>query len=323
MLVILSLIEARREKADKGKMFALALFSTALLGFISSTNPIQLFFFLELMLLPSFYLIFREDRDAAFKYFAYMQVSSVLVLAGLVSAGKAGILLLNLGFAIKMGLFPFHSWLPDAHSQAPHYFSPLLSGAVVACGAFGIYRFSQPHPFLPLLGFVSACYGALIAREERDIKRILAYSTISQMGYAAIALYFAPDALILFLVAHALAKASLFYAAGRIIEETGMRVMQTIRISSLTLLSAIMLSSLGLSGFPPLLNFFAELSIVSSLPFYFVPLFLLPLFLTILYTERFLKFGLYRGGRKVEDPVPLLPALLLLSGVLMWTRYLP
>jgi len=322
LLLILAFISAKLQKASNEEIFALVLFSSGLMGFISALNPFQLFFFLELMLLPAFYLIYREDRDAAFKYFAYMQLSSILVLAGLTSPGKIGALLLNLGFAIKMGLFPFHSWLPDAHSQAPHYFSALLSGAVVACGAFGILRFSHALPFLPYLGLLSTLYGAMLAREEKDVKRVLACSTISQMGYAAIALYFAPSFTVLFLVAHGLAKASLFFAFGRVIESTGLRVLKAIRVNSKSLFISISLSSLGLAGFPPLLNFFAELGIASSLPTHFLFLFLLSLVFTILYVERFLALFLHRGGRKVEDLVSLLPALLLLSGVLIWTHYL-
>jgi len=320
LLVMTSLVYARDLK--KSVIAMLILFSAGLVGFLGATNPFELFFFLELMLFPAFYIILQEDPSAAFKYFGFMQVSSVLVLAGLLGEGKVASILLTLGFAIKMGLFPFHSWLPDAHSQAPFQLSALLSGAVVACGAYGVFRYSSTPELLLPLGIISAIYGAVGANAEHDIKRLLAYSTVSQMGYAAIALLTSREFLVLFLIMHALAKASLFFTAGELIRNTGMRIIRDIRVDSKTLFLTTLISSLSLAGFPPLLGFTTELGILKSTWAYSKVaglFFAFAIFPTILYCERLLSVFFKKSGRKLETALPLIIALLLLPGVIPWT----
>jgi len=321
LLSAISLIYARRMEKQQLSLFL--LFFAGLIGFFGATAPLEVFFFLELMLFPAFYIILKEDPSAAFKYFGFMQVSSVLVLAGLVGQGMLASFILTIGFSIKMGIFPFHSWLPDAHSQAPFPLSALLSGCVVACGAYGILRFSTTPLLVLPLGVISAVYGAFMAASEKDVKRLLAHSTVSQMGYAAIALAVAPEFVVLFLVAHALAKAGLFYAAGEIFSATGLRQIPDMGVASKTLFVSASLSILSMLGFPPLLGFFAEIGIItsslSSMPA-LVPFLLVAFFPTILYSERLISIFFKRSERRVEAGLPVITAVLLLLGVFMWMQ---
>ena len=306
---------------DNKRAAMLILFCAGLIGFVGATHPFELFFFLELMLFPAFYIILKEDPPAAFKYFGFMQISSVLVLAGLVGEGVISSILLTIGFAIKMGLFPFHSWMPSSHSQAPFPLSALLSGAFVACGAYGILRYSTTPLLVLPLGLISAAYGAFNASAEKDIKKLLAYSTMSQMGLAAVALSTASEVVVLFLAMHAIAKSSLFFSVGEIIKKLGIRNIHDLRVSSKTLIVAIGLSSLSLLGFPPLLGFLTEFQIFTA-ALAFSPvvgiILLFTIFPTALYVERLLSILLKEHGIKVEATLPLLLALLLIPGVIPW-----
>ena len=306
---------------EKTQLSMMLVFCAGLMGFLGSASGLQLFFFLELMLFPAFYIILQQDPAAAFKYFGFMQISSILVLAGITGTGKIASLLLTTGFAIKMGLFPFHSWLPDAHSQAPFPLSALLSGCVVACGAYGILQFSNTPGLVLPLGILSAVYGAFNANTEPDIKRLLAFSTISQMGFAAVALTTAREWVVPFLIMHAIAKASLFFSAGEIIEETGIRLIHDIGIKSITLFVSVLVSALSMLGIPPLLGFFTELEILSGTVSYSIYIGLLlafTLFPTVLYSERLLSIFFKKADRRVEALPPLVSVLLLLMGAVIW-----
>ena len=100
--------------------------------------------------------------------------------------------LLLIGFCVKMALFPVHTWLPDAHAEAPAPISAMLSGVMIKCGAYAIARILlsgfgqtvvQTSDVLTALGVITMIYGGLMALAQTDIKRLLAYSSISQMGY--------------------------------------------------------------------------------------------------------------------------------------------
>ncbi|MBR9689393.1 MAG: hypothetical protein GOV01_00650 [Candidatus Altiarchaeota archaeon] len=319
-LVIFTAISYARNM-KKSQVSMLLLFSAGLLGFIGVRTPFEVFFFLELMIFPAFYLILTKDKTSAFKYFGFMQVSSVLVLAGLIGSGTIASILLTIGFAIKMGLFPFHSWLPDAHSHAPFQLSALLSGAVVACGAYGILQFSTTRLVLLPIGIISAIYGAVSANGEPMLKRLLAYSTVSQMGYAAIALAVVPEIVPLFLIMHALAKSSLFFSSGEIIKKTGFHAIRKIGISSKTTFISMLVSSMSLAGLPPLLGFTTELTILKA-SWLYSPLagifFAFAIFPTILYSEKLLSMFFKRPHSKFESALPLILALMLISGVIPW-----
>ena len=307
---------------DKDRASMLLVFCAGLIGFLGATHAFEVFLFIELMLFPAFYIILKEDPSAAFKYFGFMQISSVLVLAGLVGEGLVSSMLLTIGFAIKMGLFPFHSWVPSAHAQSPFPLSALLSGALVACGAYGILMFSSTPLLVLPLGIISAVYGAFNAGAEEDIKRLLAFSTVSQMGYVGVALSAAPEVVVLFLIMHSIAKSTLFFSAGEIIKKLKLRNIHDIRVSSKSLALAVGISALCLVGFPPLLGFLVEFQVLFS-SFVFSPivggLLAFSLIPSVLYVEKLLSIFLKEHGISLESALPLLLALLLIPGVISWT----
>jgi len=242
----------------------LLLFAVGMAGTTLADDLFLFYTFWELMLIASCVLIAvwgeGERRGAvALKYFIFTHLGSLMVLVGLVllydiggsaslSALRAGvslptaliapvIALFLVGFAVKMAIFPVHLWLPDAHTVAPMPVTIMLAAAMLSMGAYGIVRFpmsmftlAQVSPFgLPMMiaGLVSEVYGALMALAEQDIKRIIAYSSVSQMGYVLLGLgTLTHDGIAgatLHVIFHAIVKALLFMCAGLIIRATGRR----------------------------------------------------------------------------------------------------
>jgi len=179
------------------------------------------------------------------------------------------------GFCVKMAIFPLHLWLPDAHAVAPMPVTIMLAAAMLSMGTYGILRFplsifspAQMAPFaVPMMiaGIVSEIYGALMALAERDIKRIIAYSSVSQMGYILFGLgtltYDGIAGATLHVIFHAIVKALLFMGVGLVVRATGRR-----RITELGGLGSAMplvalctgTGALAIAGMPPLCIFDSE-----------------------------------------------------------------
>lgn len=188
--------------------------------------------------------------------------------------------LLLVGFGMKAGLAPFHPWLPDAHAEAPTPVSVLLSGVMIKVALYALARTVNIFfPALPVLtvfgvalGVFTMLLGVLLALTQDDLKRLLAYSSVSQMGYvlAGIALgtYLGAFGGLFHLLNHALFKALLFMAAGAIIYATGAR-----RVSELGALSRRMpitavcffVGALSIAGFPPFNGFWSKLTVYLAL----------------------------------------------------------
>ena len=185
------------------------------------------------------------------------------------------------GFGTKVGLFPVHTWLPDAHAEAPTPVSALLSGSLLAVSFYAILRYYQiavaavgprfPQTVLLVFGVLSLLLAAMYLLEQRDIKRLLAYSSVEHMGIIAIGVSFgAPIALsgvLLHVLAHAAAKANAFMGAGVLVRKFGTkelaRMAQGIRLlpwSGPLFLAAV----LALSAMPPFGLFRSEFQIVSG-----------------------------------------------------------
>jgi hydrogenase-4 component F len=186
-----------------------------------------------------------------------------------------------LGFGTKMGLVPVHTWLPDAHSEAPTPISALLSGSLLAVSFYAILRFYQvtaraigpafPRGVLLAFGVASLALAALYLASQRDLKRLLAYSSVEHMGVLAIGMSFsAPIAIVgvlLHVLAHAAAKSSAFFGAGSITRKFGTKDMSRIRggIGALPWSGPMLvLAVLGLSAMPPFGIFRSEFLIVSG-----------------------------------------------------------
>jgi hydrogenase-4 component F len=184
-----------------------------------------------------------------------------------------------LGYGTKMGLFPVHTWLPDAHSEAPTPVSALLSGALLAVSFYAILRFFQiaartlgpnfPRDVLLIFGVATLLLAALYLLSQRDMKRMLAYSSVEHMGILAIGMSFgAPIAVVgvlLQVLAHAAAKGTAFFGVGSVVRKFGTKDMSKIR-GGVGLLPwsgpMLILAVLALSALPPFGIFRSEFLIV-------------------------------------------------------------
>ena len=280
----------------------LLLFMTGMIGVVFSINLIEFYLFWELMLIPSYLLIAqwgtsRRRLSIGFKYFIFTHAGALLMLLGILSIfsytmtfnlvelpSKSDMIppnvapiiftLLLLGFFVKMAVFPLHTWLPDAHSEAPAPISAMLSGLMIKSGAYGIGRilltvFSsrmiQASDYLLTLAIITIIYGGLMALAQTDIKRLFAYSSISQVGYIVFGFASVSElgvmGSLLHIVNHAICKALLFMCAGSIIHQTGTRSIERISglITQMPITSlAALIGIFSLSGAPPLNSFWSE-----------------------------------------------------------------
>jgi NADH-quinone oxidoreductase subunit M len=287
----------------------LLLFGVGMSGTTLADDLFLFYVFWELMLIASCLLILAWGdggrRGAiALKYFIFTHLGSLMVLMGLLvlydATGSGGLAALRLaqwslpagqvrvvlalffvGFSVKMAIFPLHLWLPDAHTVAPMPVTIMLAAAMLSMGTYGILRFpfsffsrAQILPFaVPLMvaGILSEIYGALMALAEKDIKRIIAYSSVSQMGYILFGLGTLTRAGIegaaLHVIYHAIVKALLFMVAGLVIRATERRNLEMLgglgnAMPTVTACAAI--GALAIAGMPPLGIFNSEWMIFSG-----------------------------------------------------------
>ena len=196
-------------------------------------------------------------------------------------AVRVAFVLSVLGFGTKMGLVPVHTWLPDAHSEAPTPVSALLSGALLAICFYAILRFFQitvraigptfPRTVLLIFGLASLLLAALYLLSQRDMKRLLAYSSVEHMGILAIGMSFGvPIAIfgvLLHVLCHAAAKGTAFFGAGSVLRKFGLKDMAKIRggIGALPWSGPMLVAAvLALSALPPFGIFRSEFLIVSG-----------------------------------------------------------
>jgi len=278
----------------------LMLFVSGMIGVVLSTNLFLFYIFWELMLIPSYFLIAYwgtgNARIIGFKYFAMTHVGAVSLLAGIawLNAIYGSVeydvlsvavktyrpeltyiaILIFIGAAVKMALFPLHTWLPDAHAEAPTPISVLLSGVMIKTGVYALARllisfmpsvFSIIAPGVLLISIVTMFWGGLMALVQTDIKRVLAYSSVSQVGYIVFGLSsimpIGYSGALLHVFTHGLAKSLLFMTAGSIMHVTGERDLRKLGglFSTMPLTSmAFLVGGLSIAGTPPLAGFFSE-----------------------------------------------------------------
>jgi hydrogenase-4 component F len=227
-----------------------------------------------------------------FMYYAGSQVlgsSYNLAFAPLLAAGHAlphvavrvAFVLAVLGFGTKVGLFPVHTWLPDAHSEAPTPVSAMLSGALLATCFYAVLRYYQiaattlgprfPQTVLLVFGIASLALAALYLLDQRDLKRMLAYSSVEHMGILAMAVGFGvPLALfgaMLHVLAHAAAKGNAFFGAGVLVRKYATKNLAAMRGATGVLpwtAPLFLLAVLALSAMPPFGLFRSEFAIVAG-----------------------------------------------------------
>ena len=278
-------------------------------GVFLALDLVLFYFFWELMLIPMFFLIAiwgHENRGyASIKFFIFTQVSGLLMLASIlglffVHGSETGnftfyfpeligsrmdpvvSFLLMLGFAaafaVKLPVFPFHPWLPDAHTEAPTAGSVILAGLLLKTGAYGFLRFALPlfpesslalSPMAIFLGIIGILYGAMMAYSQDDIKRLVAFTSVSHMGFVLLGIYIgtaiALQGAILQIICHGLSTGALFIIAGALQDRIGTRELDKMgglwssmpRLGGFALFFA--LASMGLPGIG---NFVAEFLIL-------------------------------------------------------------
>jgi len=300
-----------RYSSGRWKFYTLlTLLLAGLNGLAISGDLFNMFVFIEISAIASYALVAfgteEEEVEAAFKYMVLGEVGGTVLLFGIALLyAKASTLnlahlsqvlsgmgrtpfywfviaTLLIGFAIKMGMEPFHAWLADAHFSAPAPISAMLSGVFIKVtgvygmcrlmfNVFGISRAATPAFFNLLIAFgaVSMVLGGLLAFSQNDYKRLLAYSSISQIGYILVGLgvgnFWGIAGALFHILAHALSKGTLFLAAGSVESQTGTRELDHLkgleRTMHLTSWAHI-LGSFSMAGVPPFAGFFSKLFII-------------------------------------------------------------
>ena len=310
LTVVCTAASFRIEQKAKNYMAFMLLLESGILGVFLSTNLFLFYIFWEVMLIPAYFLLGSWGGErriyAAFKFVLYTAVGSFLMLAAIIALGyfhqvagascggytldlnallntNSGCSISNniqiwlfLGFAaafaVKVPFVPFHSWLPDAYSEAPAPVTAMLAGAMSKTGAYGFLRLCLPlfpyaaqtlAPLFSILAIVGILYCAVLALVQTDLKRLLGYSSISHLGVIMLGLFaFSTQSVegsVLQMVNHGITIAALFLLVGFLEERTGTRRLGNFgglaaRVPLLATVMAIAaLSSLGLPG----LNSFA------------------------------------------------------------------
>ncbi|MDJ0925342.1 MAG: NADH-quinone oxidoreductase subunit M [Acidimicrobiia bacterium] len=250
------------EKNQKMYMVAMLLLETGMLGVFVALDLLLFFVFFEITLVPMYLLIgiwgSGNKVYAAVKFFLYTALGSALMLVGIVwlavisgtfdframldiplTSSQQGWLFLAFGvaFAVKVPIFPFHTWLPDAHTEAPTAGSVLLAGVLLKLGTYGFVRFNLTlfpdaavrfAPWLAALAVVGIIYGAAVAIVQPDVKRLIAYSSVSHLGFIILGIFaMTSQGLtggVIQMVNHGLSTGALFLLVGMIYDRRHTRM---------------------------------------------------------------------------------------------------
>jgi len=240
---------------------------SGIIGVFLSLDLFLFYFFWELMLVPMYFLIAlwgHENRIyAAVKFFIFTQLSGLLMLAAILglyfihgqatgiytfdydqllgtSMDRTKEMFLLLGFVVaflvKLPAFPFHTWLPDAHTEAPTAGSVILAGLLLKTGAYGLLRFALPlfpgaaldfAPVAMVLAVIGILYGAVLAFAQTDLKRLVAYTSISHMGFVLLGIFalneLALQGAVVQIICHGVSTGALFIIVGALQERMGTR----------------------------------------------------------------------------------------------------
>jgi len=314
VLGVIAIISSWDESNQRQGFFQANILWTlaGVIGVFLAMDLFLFFLFWEVMLVPMFLLIAIWGHEgkayASMKFFIFTQLSGLLMLVAILVLAKlhhsaTGVYsfnyfdLLNLdinsstaywlmlgffiAFVVKLPSFPFHTWLPDAHTQAPTAGSVILAGILLKTGAYGLIRFTVPlfpnsalefAPIAMTLGTAGVIYGAVLAFAQSDFKRLVAYSSVSHMGFVLLGVFawntLALQGAVMQMVAHGFSTAALFMIAGALQQRLHSRDMDKMgglwhhmpRMGAVALF--FVLASLGLPG---LGNFVAEFLVLVGL----------------------------------------------------------
>ena len=306
LLAVLAIIASWKIEEKPAFYFSMILLLTVgMNGVFCALDFVLFYVFWELVLVPMYFLIGiwggPRREYAAIKFFLYTLAGSVFMLIGILAlylyvspadrtfdmlaiaeAGQSGLIPASfqwwvfgaffLGFAVKVPIWPFHTWLPDAHVEAPTAGSVLLAGILLKMGTYGFIRVSLPMLpdaarswawFIALLAAISIVYGAAVAFAQTDLKKLVAYSSVSHMGFVMLGLAaMTPAALngaVVVMIAHGLITGMMFLLVGMVYERTHTRMIADISGLSkaipvagglLAFASFASLGLPGLAGFP-------------------------------------------------------------------------
>ncbi|MHA1654574.1 MAG: complex I subunit 4 family protein [Candidatus Thorarchaeota archaeon] len=372
---------------NKPTFFANLLFFIMGMQWVTlATNLVEFFMAWELMLVPSYFLILfwglpETRKRTAMKFWLYTQSGALAILVGFaliylfagsfvladiqaallseaaLSTLKLIFILLAAGFLVKMAVFPIHWWLPPVHAEAPTPVSVLLSGAMIETGAYALARFgtimlgpaaAALSIWITALGVLTMFYGGFMALAQVDIKRLLAYSSVSQMGYVLFALgvmaTYGLEGGLFHLINHAFSKGLLFMTAGAVIHQTGTRDINEMGGLSNKMPVTAFTAAVGafsIAGSPPLSGFASEWMMfyggfqaamvsesgIGSLPFFVLAI--LAVSSSILSAGYMLRFvwrvflgpvpetmeSVSEAGRSMTLPMVVLGALIVLFGI--------
>jgi len=312
---------------EPGYYALLLVLTTGMIGVFIATDMFLFYAFWELMLIPMYFLIGiwggKNRLYAAMKFFIYTMAGSLLMLVAIlvmvrVAAVMSGtvsfsyfhllsyaqspimgrvapwlFLAFFLAFAIKVPIFPFHTWLPDAHVEAPTAGSVILASVLLKMGTYGFLRFALP--FFPNVGYsqvvegtvvalavIGIIYGALVAMVQPDIKKLVAYSSVSHLGFAVLGIWAGTiqgvQGALMIMIGHGFSTGALFFLIGMLYERRHTReisayggLARVVPVFSL-ILAVVSLASIGLPGlngfvgeFLVLIGSFAEYPVATGL----------------------------------------------------------
>jgi hydrogenase-4 component F len=291
--------------------YGFILLFVGLMNWTCATNNLfMLYVALEISTLATVYLVAfdwqRKSLEAAYKYLLLITVGVIFSLLGGVLlysvSGTGGTLLLSklgeiapeiprtiallscglfiAGFGTKAGLIPFHAWLPDAHAEAPAPISVLLSGVIIKMGAYALARtitifapyFREVVLLAVIMGSVSMVLGIIMAFAQNDLKRMLAYSSVSEMGFIVAGLglgsYLGIYGGLFQVVNHTMMKGLLFFCSGALLYAVGTRNISELRLMPKKMLITgfcFIVAALAIGGMPPFSAFMSELTLFLAL----------------------------------------------------------